>query len=150
VLLSGNEILLRLFGLTFESGSDEILPEHDVLLTKVQRAVQAFEGTSLRIEGHTDGRGSPAANRTLSQRRAIAVRDYLLSRLPISASRVAATGFGADRPIANNDTEAGRARNRRIEIVMTLPPAGGQPGNQGRDPGSPSQAGSQSRTGAGS
>lgn len=125
VLISGNEILLRLYGLTFESGSDEILPEHDALLTKVQRAIQAFEGAGVRIEGHTDGRGSPDANRTLSQRRANAIREYLLARLPISASRIAATGFGEDRPIASDDTEEGRTRNRRIEVVLTLPASGG-------------------------
>ena len=62
------------------------------------------------------------ANRALSQRRAIAIRDYLLESLPISADRLEATGYGEDRPIATNETEEGRTRNRRIEIVLALEP----------------------------
>jgi len=120
VFLSGDDLVLRLHGLTFESGSDEIVPAMEPLLTKVERVLTDFPNASIRIEGHTDSQGNPNANRALSQRRAIAIREYLLSHLPISSSRVAATGFGEDRPIARNDTEEGRARNRRIEITLTL------------------------------
>ena len=78
-------------------------------------------GAPVRIEGHTDARGNADANRALSQRRAIAIRDYLLTNLPISSDRLEATGYGEERPIAREDTEEGRARNRRIEIVLTIP-----------------------------
>lgn len=122
VFLSGDDLVLRLHGLTFDSGSDDIEASMEPLLTKVQRVLLDFMTAAIRIEGHTDSQGSPSSNRTLSQRRAIAIRDYLLSRLPISSSRVEVMGFGEDRPIARNDTEEGRARNRRIEIILTLPP----------------------------
>jgi len=121
VFLRGEDLVLRLYGLTFESGSADIDPAMEPLLTKVERVLTDFTDAAIRIEGHTDSRGNENANRALSQRRAIAVREYLLSRLPISSSRVQATGFGEDRPIAPNDTEAGRARNRRIEITLMLP-----------------------------
>ncbi len=120
VLVSGDELTLRLFKLTFESGSDEILPEHQPILAKVQRVLVQFSDAPARIEGHTDTRGNAEANRALSQRRAIAIREYLLENLPISANRLEATGYGEDRPIASNETEEGRTRNRRIEIVLSL------------------------------
>ena len=72
------------------------------------------------IIGHTDSRGEPATNRELSIKRADAVKNYLLRKLPQFADLVAADGKGADLPIAGNDTEAGRAKNRRVEIVLTL------------------------------
>jgi outer membrane protein OmpA-like peptidoglycan-associated protein len=120
VLVRGDELTLRLFQLTFESGSDEILPEHQPILAKVQRVLVQFPDAPARIEGHTDTRGNADANRALSQRRAIAIREYLLESLPISANRLEATGYGEDRPIASNETEEGRTRNRRIEIVLSL------------------------------
>jgi outer membrane protein OmpA-like peptidoglycan-associated protein len=120
VLVRGDELTLRLFQLTFESGSDEILREHQPILAKVQRVLVQFSEAPVRIEGHTDTRGNAEANRALSQRRAIAIREYLLENLPISANRLEATGYGEDRPIASNENEEGRTRNRRIEIVLTL------------------------------
>ncbi len=120
VFVRGDELTLRLFQLTFESGSDEILPEHQPILAKVQRVLVQFSGAPARIEGHTDSRGNADANRALSQRRAVAIREYLLESLPISADRLEATGYGEDRPIASNETEEGRTQNRRIEIVLAL------------------------------
>ena len=120
VFLAGDRFVLRLFGLTFESGSADILEEHHVLLMKVQRVITTFEGSSVRIEGHTDAQGGAESNQALSQRRAIAVREHLLARIPIPSSRVEALGFGEDQPIGSNETEEGRARNRRIEVVITL------------------------------
>lgn len=122
VLVRGDELTLRLYQLTFESGSDEILPAHRPILAKVQRVLVQFPDAAVRIEGHTDSRGNADANRALSQRRAMAIREYLLESLPISADRLEATGYGEDRPIASNDTEDGRTRNRRIEVVLTLTP----------------------------
>lgn len=122
VFLSGDDLVLRLHGLTFESGSDEVDESMEPLLAKVQRVLLDYSDATIRIEGHTDSQGNPDRNRTLSQSRAVAIREYLLGRLPISSSRVEAVGHGEDRPIARNDTEAGRARNRRIEIILTVPP----------------------------
>ncbi len=121
VFLSGNRLVLRLYGLTFESGQAEIEEGHYPLLTKVQRVIRTFEGAGIRVEGHTDSRGGAEANEALSQRRAIAVREHLLSRIPIPSSRVEAVGLGEEQPIGSNETEEGRAKNRRIEVVVTLP-----------------------------
>lgn len=121
VLLVGDRLVLRLFGLTFEPAQAEIDEALYPLLTKVQRVITTFPGASLRIEGHTDAQGGTRGNQALSQRRAIAVREHILARVPIPSSRVEATGLGEERPIASNETEEGRARNRRIEIVLNLP-----------------------------
>lgn len=118
VLLSEDRLIVRLFGLTFRTGKAEILPAHHALLTKVQRVIEEFPGAPVTVEGHTDSRGRATANRSLSRRRAIAVREYLLAHMPISADRISAEGYGEDRPIASNDSAEGRRRNRRIEIVL--------------------------------
>lgn len=124
VLLTGDRLVLRLHGLTFASGSADVSAGDAPLLTKVQRVLTEYPDAAIRIEGHTDSQGSAEANRVLSQRRAIAIREYLLGRLPISSSRIEAVGMGEDRPIASNDDEEGRRRNRRIEIILTLPDEG--------------------------
>lgn len=120
VLLVGDRLVLRLFGLTFEPARAEIDEALYPLLTKVQRVITTFPGATVRIEGHTDAQGGTRGNQALSQRRAIAVREHLLARVPIPSSRVEAAGLGEERPVASNETEEGRARNRRIEIVLDL------------------------------
>jgi outer membrane protein OmpA-like peptidoglycan-associated protein len=89
-------------------------------MTAIDRLAQllsVYPERSVRIEGHTDSVGDAAANQELSQRRAAAVRDALLAR-GVDAARVEAVGFGASHPIADNRTESGRQKNRRIEIVL--------------------------------
>ena len=120
VLRSEDRLILRLTGLTFPSGSDEIRPDNFALLTKVQRVVREFPEARIVVEGHTDSQGNESMNQSLSRRRAIAVREYLLSNIAMSADRIAAVGFGESRPVAPNNTEAGRTRNRRIEITLTF------------------------------
>ncbi len=120
VILNGDRLVLRLYGLTFASGSSDVVDSQAPLLTKVQRVLREYPNAPVRIEGHTDSQGGAEANRVLSQRRAIAIREYLLARLPISSSRIEAVGMGEDQPIASNDDEEGRRRNRRIEIILTL------------------------------
>jgi OOP family OmpA-OmpF porin len=70
------------------------------------------------VEGHTDSTGVPADNLLLSRQRAAAVKNALVAR-GVSPDRITTKGYGQDRPIASNDTEQGRARNRRTEIVLT-------------------------------
>jgi outer membrane protein OmpA-like peptidoglycan-associated protein len=70
------------------------------------------------VEGHTDSTGSETVNLALSERRANSVRDYLLANTVLGASQVKAVGYGESRPIANNETAAGRANNRRIDVVI--------------------------------
>jgi outer membrane protein OmpA-like peptidoglycan-associated protein len=73
----------------------------------------------LQISGHTDAVGRPADNRLLSQNRADAVKNYFMQRLPALSNNIMAVGYGADQPVADNHTTAGRTRNRRVVIRIT-------------------------------
>ncbi len=98
----------------FASGSAAIDARSGALLDRLAKEARSCPGT-LRIEGHTDPVGRSAFNRSLSQARAAAVRDALIAR-GVPAERLQARGFAARRPVADNTTESGRARNRRIEF----------------------------------
>jgi OOP family OmpA-OmpF porin len=111
----GNTLVLRLVGLTFESGSSEIDESNRPLLEKVARAASVFPRSELIIEGHTDSYGSDDTNLTLSRDRANAVSTYLAD-IGIPAFRTSSVGYGETQPIANNETPQGRARNRRIDV----------------------------------
>jgi chemotaxis protein MotB len=121
VLMRGDSLVLRLVGVRFPPGEAEVGEGARPLLVKAQSAIRTFPDARVVIEGHTDARGDADRNRTLSRERAISVREWLLARTPLSADRIAATGRGASRPVAPNDTEAGRAANRRIEVILVLP-----------------------------
>lgn len=117
-----DETLARLLGpatIEFATASAEIGPDSRYLLDAVARAAGTCPGT-LRIEGHTDNAGDAAFNLLLSRRRAESVRDALVVR-GFPASRLAVEGVGSSRPIADNTTEPGRERNRRIEIRVVQP-----------------------------
>lgn len=118
VYRESKEVIIRLVGLSFDVGQSTIRPANYRLLTKVQQAIQAFANSNLVIEGHTDSHGSDTANYALSQRRAEAVKQYILANSRINASKIAAVGYGETKPVANNETTRGRARNRRIDIVI--------------------------------
>ncbi len=120
ILASDDRVTIRLTALSFASGSAELGPENFDVLTKLQRVVREFPAAQITVEGHTDNVGDDAANQALSQRRAIAVRDYLLQNLAMSADRITAVGYGKNRPIAPNDTAAGRASNRRIDVTIDV------------------------------
>ncbi len=118
VLRTANQVVLRLVGLSFDSGSAVIRPDHFTLLTKVQQAMRVYEGSAFTVEGHTDSFGGDELNYDLSQRRAEAVRAYLIANTGLADYRISAVGFGETRPIANNETVEGRTRNRRIDLVI--------------------------------
>jgi outer membrane protein OmpA-like peptidoglycan-associated protein len=81
----------------------------------------SFGNTYLRVEGNTDATGSPTANMTLSERRALAVKDYILESFPnIAATRFQTIGRGSTNPVADNTTETGRQLNRRTDIKVIL------------------------------
>ncbi len=102
----------------FASGESELLPQARSKLSEVAAALSAGDRESkIVVEGHTDSVGSPDMNRELSRKRAESVRDALVSN-GVSADRVSTEGFGASRPVADNDSPAGRANNRRVEIVI--------------------------------
>jgi OOP family OmpA-OmpF porin len=119
VFKQSNTIVVRLFGLRFAPGSAKLDKSHEELLTKIKQAIGIYPGSSLKIEGHTDSQGSVDMNQRLSQKRADAVLNHIITNLHIVPQRVSAIGYGPSRPIANNDTNAGRAKNRRIDLLIT-------------------------------
>ncbi len=107
--------------LSFRSGSAELTEPAQGQLRDVSKALEGCpEGIRLRIDGHTDDSGDANQNIRLSRARAFAVRD-LLMRLGIDPARMIARGFGASRPLRTNDSEEGRAANRRIELRLDRP-----------------------------
>ncbi len=107
---------LRLEGVTFESGSATIMEGSFPRLDRVVEYMEHKPSTRIRISGHTDNVGNPRRNQRLSEARAQAVRQYLISK-GVAEDRVEAVGHGDARPVAPNDSDEGRARNRRIEAV---------------------------------
>ena len=102
----------------FATGKARILPKSFPLLNEVALALRDLSTITVRIEGHTDSRGSTRSNLKLSQRRAASVRRYLISR-GIDPGRMVSEGYGEERPIEDNRTADGRAANRRVEFVIT-------------------------------
>lgn len=119
VLRKGEDVILRMVGLTFDSGSSDIKPEHAELLQKLRASADVFPRATLSIEGHTDAYGSDTTNLKLSETRAQAVKDYLTNEAGMDPLRLTAVGYGESQPVANNETVEGRAKNRRIDIVIT-------------------------------
>ncbi len=118
VIREGDKMTLRLAGLNFRSGKSIIEPEYFSLLSKVQHAIQIFPDYNISVEGHTDAIGNDSYNQKLSTNRAKAVREYLIASMGLNAGQITAMGFGENKPIASNDSEEGRAKNRRIDIVL--------------------------------
>ncbi|OGU62676.1 MAG: hypothetical protein A2V66_04295 [Ignavibacteria bacterium RBG_13_36_8] len=118
ILRDGKNILIRLSSLNFDAGKSVIDPQYFNLLSKVQKAIMMFPSGTFTIEGHTDSQGSTDINLKLSQDRADAVRQYLLANLEINFHKILSISYGDTKPIANNETEEGRRKNRRIDIVI--------------------------------
>jgi OOP family OmpA-OmpF porin len=102
----------------FPSNSSVLSKENFSEIQKVADFMKQFDQTSVTVEGYSDDRGQAAYNKALSQRRADAVRMTLINEFKLDAKRVNAMGFGEDRPIADNNTAAGRAENRRVIGVV--------------------------------
>jgi OOP family OmpA-OmpF porin len=106
----------RLYGILFDTDLATIRRESVATLDEVVALLAGEPSWQISIEGHTDATGAAAHNQALSEQRAAAVREYLISK-GVAAERLTAVGFGASRPVADNETELGRARNRRVELV---------------------------------
>lgn len=104
------------YGIYFSFNRADIRPESEPVLKEIAAVMATNPTWHLRIDGHTDGIGNIAANQTLSERRAAAVKNALVSRYGIGADRLATGGHGASSPLDRNDTPEGRARNRRVEL----------------------------------
>ena len=104
-------------GVKFSTNSARLRPEARSLLDKIAKAIKAYPGKKFVVVGHTDNVGNPAANKKLSLERARAVAKYLVLR-GVPASQLRYGGYGSAKPIATNSTPEGRAKNRRVEILM--------------------------------
>jgi OOP family OmpA-OmpF porin len=113
---AGTEIA-ELRGAHFEFDSARLTAEGEAALDVVVSTMREHADLRVRCEGHTDSVGSDAYNQSLGQRRADAVREYLLAQ-GIDGGRVTAVSFGEGQPAADNSTDEGRAQNRRVEIVV--------------------------------
>lgn len=103
--------------ITFDTGSSNLMPASRPILDRLASILNTHPQLTARVEGHTDSTGDTSLNQNLSQERADKVRDELALR-GVAVTRVQAKGMGASEPKAANDTEEGRAQNRRIEIVV--------------------------------
>ncbi len=111
------EVSIRL-EILFDTGKDVVKPDFDRELKKLADFLKSYSHTTAQIEGHTDNTGGTNFNKLLSQRRADSVKNALISRLGIEASRLTAVGYGPDKPIADNTSAEGRAKNRRVVAVV--------------------------------
>lgn len=102
--------------INFDTGKAELKADGQAAVAEIAAMLQAAPQLKIAIEGHTDDVGQAADNKALSERRARAVLDALLAA-GIEAQRLSAAGFGQERPVADNRSEAGRAKNRRVELV---------------------------------
>ena len=102
----------------FDFDRSEVKPEFMDEIQRVADFMRQYPDVDAELEGHTDSIGTEAYNQGLSERRAAAVRDVLVNRFNIPASRVSTVGFGESRPIASNNTDDGRAQNRRVISVI--------------------------------
>ena len=124
VYRQGEDVVVSLLGINFPSGRSTIDGSSAGLMRKVQQALALFPDALILIEGHTDANGSDSANLILSQDRADAVKQYLVSQFGTNAEKVSSIGYGEARPVATNETAQGRARNRRIDLVIHVQGAG--------------------------
>ena len=111
-------VVVTLGDVLFETGETDLRSEAMDSLVEVVDLLQSEPDKLIRIEGHTDSHGGDELNQKLSQERAESVMQYMINAMRIPTYRLIATGYGETRPVASNETEAGRARNRRIDIVI--------------------------------
>jgi outer membrane protein OmpA-like peptidoglycan-associated protein len=104
-------------GIYFDTGSDGIRQESAPTLKEIGTMLKEHADLKLTIEGHTDNVGKAESNQTLSEKRAAAVRQYLIDNHQIDGARLEAKGLGQTKPVGSNDTAEGRQQNRRVELV---------------------------------
>jgi outer membrane protein OmpA-like peptidoglycan-associated protein len=112
----GQAIVLE--GITFKTGSAEILPVSEEILQKALNTLVYYKDMEVEIAGHTDNVGKKAYNKKLSEKRAESVKAWLVAK-GINSKRITTKGYGLEKPIASNKTEEGRTKNRRIEFIRT-------------------------------
>lgn len=111
------QVSSRSYHIEFETGSAVIRPASYPMLDEIFQSAVVAEGLKLGVYGHTDNSGSDDVNVPLSEKRASAVKDYLLGK-GLAPDRIETKGYGSSKPVADNGTADGRSRNRRVEIVL--------------------------------
>lgn len=111
-------MILTLNNIVFDLNKAALKPGAETTLDRVADFLREYQNRQIIVEGFTDSTGTDAYNKQLSEKRAAAVKDYLVTQAGISASRINAEGYGEEFPVANNDTRTGRQLNRRVEIVV--------------------------------
>jgi outer membrane protein OmpA-like peptidoglycan-associated protein len=118
VVRVGDNLTLNMPGnVTFAFDSYQLNPQFDPVLDKLASTLSEYNKTMIQVAGHTDSVGAHAYNMKLSQQRADSVKSYLTSK-GVPSNRLVTVGAGPDHPVASNDTEEGRAQNRRVEITI--------------------------------
>jgi outer membrane protein OmpA-like peptidoglycan-associated protein len=122
VVTADGAVQLRVFALSFGVGSADLSKGQNKLVGKIADAVSRFPGAPVTVEGHTDDSGGREANLKLSEKRAATVARLLEKKLSLGKDTITTAGYGPDRPLALNSTAEGRARNRRIDVVIGVAP----------------------------
>jgi OmpA-OmpF porin, OOP family len=107
---------VAVYGINFDTGKATLQPDSEDTLKQVAALLQQNPDLKLRVEGHTDNQGTAAANQSLSEKRAQAVVAWLTAH-GVAADRLKAQGFGQTKPVADNSSDDGKAKNRRVELV---------------------------------
>jgi outer membrane protein OmpA-like peptidoglycan-associated protein len=111
-------LIVNMSDVLFDTGKYTLKQATQVSLAKVSGILQSYPGLKLQVEGYTDSTGSPEFNQKLSENRAGAVRDFLVTQ-GVQPENIAATGYGMAKPVADNNTVQGRALNRRVQMVVS-------------------------------
>lgn len=114
----GDNIVLNMpDSITFDTAKADLKPQFHPVLNSLASTLVQYDQTKIKIAGHTDSRGSDQYNQTLSQQRANSVKSFLTGR-GVNNSRMYAHGYGETRPVADNTTDNGMSKNRRVEITL--------------------------------
>ena len=111
-------LIVNLSDVLFDTAKYTLKPNTQIALAKVSGILQAYPGLKVQVEGYTDSVGGDEYNQKLSENRAGAVRDFLVGQ-GVQSGNISATGFGKTNPVADNGTAAGRAQNRRVNLVVS-------------------------------
>lgn len=104
----------------FDFDKSDVKPKYHDDIGKLAQFMGQYPGTTTVIEGHTDNRGKYDYNISLSERRAESVKSYLVEKFDVDSSRISTRGYGYTKPVASNDTDEGRQRNRRIDAMIEV------------------------------
>jgi outer membrane protein OmpA-like peptidoglycan-associated protein len=115
---SARGLIVNMSDVLFDTGKYTLKTSTQISLAKVSGILQSYPGLKLQVEGYTDSTGSPEFNQKLSENRAGAVRDFLVTQ-GVKPESIAATGYGEAKPVADNNTVQGRALNRRVQLVVS-------------------------------